>query len=160
MMHDLNPGPLLFTERPDIIYSLFAALAVANGVMLALGLLGSRLWVKVTSVPKKILFPMILVVSVIGSFAVNYSFFDVVSCLAFGLIGWIMKRYGFPVAPVVLGIVLGKLAEENFRRAVIMGGYPIFFTRPASLILLSIALVSFAYPLVRTVVDKRRSATK
>lgn len=150
MIHNLNPGPLLFTEHPDIVYSLFAALMVANFVMLGLGLMGSRLWIKVSVIPKQVLLPMILAVSVVGSFAVNYSFFDVASCIGFGIAGWLMKKYGFPVAPVVLGMVLGKLAESNFRRAVIMGGYGIFFTRPASLILLLVAALSFAYPLYQT----------
>jgi putative tricarboxylic transport membrane protein len=158
MIHDLNPGPLLFIERPDIVYSLFAALLVANAVMLLLGLFGSRLWIKVTSVPRKILLPMILTVSIVGSFAVNYSFFDVGACIGFGLVGWLLKRFGFPPAPVVLGMVLGKLAEENFRRAVIMGGYQIFFTRPVSLILLLVALVSFAYPLYQTRKQKKKEA--
>jgi putative tricarboxylic transport membrane protein len=86
---------------------------------------------------------------------VNYSFFDVASCLGFGVIGWILRRYGFPVAPIVLGIVLGKLAEENFRRAVIMGGYQIFFTRPGSLILLLVAVASLCYPLYKTFKEKK-----
>lgn len=150
MIHDLVPGPLLFVERPDIIYSLFAALLIANVVMLALGLFGSRLWVKVTVIPKKVLLPAILAISIIGSFAVHYSFFDVATCIGFGVAGWILKKYGFPGAPIVLGMVLGKLAETNFRRAVIMGGYDIFFTRLPSLLLLLLALLSFGVPLYQT----------
>ena len=157
LIHDLNPGPLLFTERPDIVYSLFAALLLANFVMLGLGLVGSKLWVKVTLIPKRVLLPLIITISIVGSFAVQYSFFDVGSCIGFGVAGWLLKKYGFPVAPVVLGMVLGKLAESNFRRAVIMGGYQIFFTRPASVILLLVALLSFAYPLYQTRKAKRRS---
>ncbi len=156
MIHDLNPGPLLFKTNPDIVYSLFASLLVANFVMLVLGLWGSRLWVKVTKIPKNVLFPMIMTISIIGSFAVNYSFFDVASCIGFGVLGWILKKYGFPPAPIVLGIVLGKLAEENFRRAVIMGGYSVFFTRPASLIMLIVALLSFSYPLYKTYRERKR----
>src|SRR6056297_3021148 len=144
MIHDINPGPLLFIERPDIIYSLFAALLIANIVMLGLGLFGARLWVRVTEIPKKVLLPMILTISIVGSFAVQYSLFDVGSCIGFGIAGWLLKKYGFPPAPIVLGMVLGKLAETNFRRAVLMGGYGIFFTRPASLILLLVALLSFS----------------
>ncbi len=106
------------------------------------------------------LFPMILTVSIIGSFAVNYSFFDVASCLGFGIISWILKRYGFPPTPVVLGIVLGKLAEENFRRAVIMGDYTAFITRPASLILLLVAVVFFSYPLHQTCRQKKKTAAQ
>ncbi len=150
MIHDLVPGPLLFVERPDIIYSLFAALLIANIVLLALGLFGSRLWVKVTVIPKKVLLPAILAISIIGSFAVHYSFFDVATCIGFGVAGWILKKYGFPGAPIVLGMVLGKLAETNFRRAVIMGGYKIFFTRLPSLLLLLLALLSFAIPMYQS----------
>jgi len=100
---------------------------------------------------------MILTISIIGSFAVSYSFFDVASCIGFGIIGWILKKYGFPPAPIVLGIVLGKLAEENFRRAVIMGGYSVFVTRPASLIMLIIAVLSFSYPLIQTYRQSKRN---
>lgn len=157
MIHDLNPGPLLFKTNPDIVYSLFASLLVANFVMLVLGLWGSKLWIKVSVIPKRVLFPMILTISIIGSFAVSYSFFDVATCVGFGLIGWILKKYGFPPAPIVLGIVLGKLAEENFRRAVIMGGYSVFFTRPASLIMLLIAVLSFSYPLIQTYRQSKRN---
>ncbi len=160
MIHDLVPGPLLFVERPDIIYSLFAALLIANIVMLALGLFGSRLWIKVTVIPKKVLLPAILAVSIIGSFAVNYSFFDVATCIGFGIAGWILKKYGFPGAPIVLGMVLGKLAETNFRRAVIMGGYDIFITRIPSLLLLILALLSFGVPLYQTYRDNKKEKLK
>ncbi len=160
MIHNLNPGPLLFKTNPEVVYSLFASLLVANFVMLVLGMWGSKLWIKVTAIPKNVLYPMIIVISIIGSFAVNYSFFDVASCIGFGLIGWLLRRYGFPVAPIVLGIVLGKLAEENFRRAVIMGGYSIFFTRPASAIMLLIAVLSFSYPLIKTYREGKKKKAK
>jgi len=156
MIHDLVPGPLLFVERPDIIYSLFAALLIANIVMLVLGLFGARLWVKVTVIPKKVLLPAILAISIVGSFAVNYSFFDVGACIGFGVAGWLLKKFGIPGAPIVLGMVLGKLAETNFRRAVIMGGYDIFFTRPVSLILLLLALLSFGVPLFQANKESRK----
>ncbi len=155
MMHNLNPGPQLFIDRPDIVYGLFASLILANFVMLILGSYGIRIWGKVTLIPKSILYPMIIVVSVIGSFAVKYSFFDVASCIGFGIFGWILRRYKYPVAPVVLGMVLGKLAEENFRRAVMMGGYTIFFQRPASLIIILIALFSFAFPFYQNLKKKK-----
>ena len=150
MIHDIVPGPLLFVERPDIIYSLFAALLIANIVMLILGLFGARLWIKVTVIPKKVLLPAILAISIIGSFAVHYSFFDVATCIGFGVTGWVLKKYGYPAAPIVLGMVLGKLAETNFRRAVIMGGYNVFFTRPVSLLLLLLAVLSLGVPLYQT----------
>ncbi len=156
MIHDIVPGPLLFVERPDIVYSLFAALLIANIVMLVLGLFGARLWIKVTVIPKKVLLPAILAISIIGSFAVHYSFFDVATCIGFGVAGWILKKYGYPGAPIVLGMVLGKLAETNFRRAVIMGGYNVFFTRPVSLILLLLAVLSLGIPLYQTYKANKR----
>jgi len=149
MIHDLTPGPQLFNNNPEIIYGLFASLLVANLVLLGLGLLGSRLWVKVTDVPKKILYPMIFAVSIIGSFSVRNSFFDIAACLGFGVFGWILRKHNYPVAPIILGIVLGNIAETNFRRAVMMGGYNIFLVRPLSIILLALALLSFAWPLLQ-----------
>jgi putative tricarboxylic transport membrane protein len=147
MIHDLNPGPQLFTDHPDIVYGIFASLIVANIIMLVLGLLGTRVFVKVVSVPDSILYPMIFVVAVIGSYSISYSLFDVGACIGFGIIGWIFKRYGYPVAPVVLGIVLGRMVEENFRRAIMMDGWTIFFTRKLSLIVLVLGLLSFVWPL-------------
>jgi putative tricarboxylic transport membrane protein len=160
MIHDLTPGPQLFNNNPEIIYGLFASLLIANLVMLGLGLLGSRLWVKVTDVPKMILYPMIFTVSIIGSFAVRNSFFDIAACLGFGVFGWILRKHNYPVAPIILGIVLGNIAETNFRRAVMMGGYHIFFTRPVSLILLVLGLISFAWPLLQNKIKKNISAQK
>ncbi|MFO7896957.1 MAG: tripartite tricarboxylate transporter permease [Candidatus Cloacimonadales bacterium] len=157
MIHDLTPGPQLFNNNPEIIYGLFSSLLLANLVMLLLGLFGSRLWVKVTSVPKKILYPMILTVSIIGSFAVRNSFFDIIACLGFGVFGWFIRRHNFPVAPIILGIVLGNIAETNFRRAVEMGGYNIFFARPTSLILLLLALISFGWPILQNKLQKKKN---
>jgi len=150
MIHDLTPGPRLFVSNPELVYGLFASLLVANVALLVLGLFGSRLWVKVTNIPKKILFPLIFAVSIIGSFAVRNSFFDIISCLGFGVFGWILRRNNYPVAPIILGLVLGNIAETNFRRAVMMGGYNIFFTRTASLIILSLGLLSLIFAFIRS----------
>ena len=157
MIHDLTPGPQLFISSPDIIYGLLASLLLANIILLALGFFGSRLWIKVTTIPKRILFPIIFAVSIIGSFAVRNSFFDVIACLGFGVFGWILRRYNYPVAPIVLGMVLGNIAETNFIRAVMMDSWTVFFTRPASLIMLLVALASFAVPLIQARKEKRRT---
>ncbi|MBL6989151.1 MAG: tripartite tricarboxylate transporter permease [Bacteriovoracaceae bacterium] len=149
MLHDLNPGPLLFQENPEIVYGIFAGLIVANIAMLGLGLIGNRFFIKVISIPEKVMYPIILVLAIIGSFAVNSSLFDVGACLLFGIIGHIFRRFDYPVAPVVLGIVLSKMIEENFRRAVMMEGYSVFFTDKLSLVMISLALLSFIIPLYR-----------
>ncbi len=158
-LHDITPGPLLFESNPEIVYGVFAALIVANIMMLCLGLFGVRFFAKVVEVPPAVLYPMILAISLIGSFAVRGSFFDVDCCFAFGLIGWIFKRYGYPVAPVVLGIVLGGLLEENFRRAVMMDGPFVFFTQPLSAVMLTVAALLFLWPVYKSF-RKRRAATQ
>jgi putative tricarboxylic transport membrane protein len=157
MIHDLVPGPMLFTEQPTLVYGLFASMLVGNLIMLVVGALGSKIWIKVTMIPQQVLIPLIFSVAVIGSFAVKNSLFDVFACLGFGVIGWLMKRYGYPMAPIVLGLVLGRLAEINFRRAVIMEGYEIFFTRPASLILLILSILSLGLPFVQAHREKRKA---
>ncbi len=150
MLHDLVPGPLLFQDNPDIVYGIFCSLILANIIMLLIGLYGNRLFIKVVSVPEAIMYPLILAIAVIGSFAVSGSLFDVAACIGFGVIGWIFKRYGFPVAPIVLGIVLGKMVEENFRRAVMMDGFTVFFTDRLAFIVLLISFLSFVWPLYKS----------
>jgi len=149
MIHDLTPGPQLFISHPEIIYGLLASLLFANIILLILGFFGSRLWIKVTTIPKTVLFPLIFAVSIIGSFAVRNSFFDVAACLAFGVFGWFLRRYNYPVAPIILGMVLGNIAETNFIRAIMMEGWTVFFTRPLSLGMLIVAAASFAVPLIQ-----------
>jgi len=156
MLHDLVPGPLLFRDNPDIVYGIFAALIVANIMILLVGLYGNKLFIKVVSVPEALLYPMILAIAIIGSFAVKGSMFDVAACIGFGIVGWIFKRYGYPVAPVVLGIVLGNMVEENFRRAVIMDGYGAFFRDKLALTVLTLAFLSFIYPLVKQWRERKR----
>ena len=157
-LHDITPGPMLFQTNPEIVYGIFAALIIANGVMLGLGYYGVRLFAKVVSVPVSILYPMIAAIALIGSYAVRNSFFDVGACFVFGAIGWLFKRYGFPVAPVVLGIVLGSLLEENFRRAIMMSGPTVFFTEPLSATMLAVAALLFLLPVYRKL-RKRKANT-
>jgi len=154
-LHDITPGPLLFETNPEIVYGIFASLIIANAVMLILGIYGVRFFAKVVEVPVSVLYPMILVIALIGSFAVRSSFFDVGACFAFGVIGWIFKRYGFPVAPIVLGIVLGSLLEENFRRAIMMEGPTVFLTQPLAATMLAIAGLLFLWPIYRNYRSKK-----
>jgi putative tricarboxylic transport membrane protein len=147
MIHDLTPGPQLFVSSPDMIYSIFAAMLIAQFVLLLVGLAGGRVWVMVANIPKELLYALITMMALIGAWAVRGSMFDVFACLGFGLLGWIMRRYGYPLAPVILGLVLGLIAETNFRRAIMMDGSSVFFTRPLTVTLLALALLSFLIPL-------------
>ena len=157
MIHRLTPGPQLFISDPGLIYGLFAAMLLANVVLLAVGLAGSRLWIKVTVIPKKVLFVLITMVAVVGSYAVRNSMFDVLCCLGFGILGWILRRYDYPLAPVILGMVLGSIAETNFRRAIMMDGPGVFLNRPVAATLLVLGLLSFMVPLIGARRARRRS---
>ena len=157
MIHDVQPGPRLIQEHPEIVYGLFASLFIANLLLLLLGGLGSRLWIQVTVIPKRILYPMILAAAIVGSFSVRHSMFDVGSCVGFGIMGWILKRYQFPVVPIVLGMVLGGIIEENFRQAVLLGGYPIFVRRPKCLAILLVSAAAMFVPVFRNLFNSVRT---
>ena len=149
MLHDIVPGPLLFKDHPAVGYGIFASLLVANLLVFLIGLYGNRLFVRMVSLSDAVLHPLILVVALIGTYSVNNSVFDMISCIGFGILGWILKRYGYPPAPVVLGLVLGKLIEYNFRRGVLMGGYSVFYTDTLAFSVLMLAALSLLYPLLR-----------
>ncbi len=155
MIHDLQPGPELFTRHPEVVYTLFSSLFVANIFLLFLGLLGARLWIKAALIPKRLLYPMIFTFSFIGSYAVRSSLFDVGVCLAFGLLGWMLSRSKIPVSPIVLGMILGTMIEKNLRTTIMMGGVSLFFQRPLSLTLLVLAFASVVIPFIR---EKKRTS--
>ena len=159
MMHGLAPGPELFKDNATIVYGLFASLFFAYIIMFFMGYLGNSLWIKIISAPKAILNPTILAIAFIGSYAVGNSMFDVWACFGFGILGWVLRRYNYPTAPVILGLILGFLAETNFRRALIMGDESIFFTRPVSLILLILAALSLFWPIIKSMLEKRKIKT-
>lgn len=93
MIHELRPGPELFAKQPELVYTLFSSLFVANMVLYFLGTWGSRLWIKVARIPKTVLYPLIFAFAMVGSFAVRSSVFDVGVCLGFGALGWILKNF-------------------------------------------------------------------
>ena len=156
MLHGLTPGPELFKDKALIVYGVFASLFIAYFFMLFLGMIGNKLWIKIIAAPKALLNPAILAIAVIGSYAVGNSMFDVWACMGFGLLGWILRRYDFPTAPVILGLILGFLAETNFRRALLMGDWDIFFIRPVSLLMLTLAFLSLFWPLISAAIKKRK----
>ncbi|TVS12759.1 MAG: C4-dicarboxylate ABC transporter permease [Gammaproteobacteria bacterium] len=158
MIHDLTPGPQLFVRNPEMIYAIFGAMLIAQFVLLFVGLAGGRLWVKVAHIPKEVLYVLITTMALIGAFAVRNAMFDVFCCVAFGIFGWVMRRHGFPLAPVILGLVLGAIAETNFRRAIMMDGWEVFFTRPVTVTMLALALLSFLLPFMPRLRRRRLQA--
>jgi putative tricarboxylic transport membrane protein len=160
ILHGLQPGPRLFVSNPDVIYGLFVGLMVAYPILYAMGRLGMAFWVRVIEIPKSVLGPVVLALSVLGAYSVRNLMFDVWLTIGFGIAGYILKKYKYPAAPLVLAMVLGYMAESNYRRALIMsqGSHSIFFEQPISAFFLVVAVLSFVWPIVQVVRKKRRAA--
>ncbi|MGB0664502.1 MAG: tripartite tricarboxylate transporter permease [Pontibacterium sp.] len=118
-IHGLNPGPLLLTEQPDMFWFTVGNLTLANIFVLVFGLTGIKLFAKIVECPKGILIPLIFLLSIVGAYAINNSIADVWWMLGFGVLGYFMKLYGFQVGPIILGVILSRLMDENWRRAII-----------------------------------------
>lgn len=158
MIHNLNPGPKLFTEQPELVYGLFASMFIANVLMVLIGTYGARIWVRVGYIKKSILYPLIFAFAILGSYSIKKSMFDVGTCLAFGLIGWMFKKYKYPASPLVLGIVLGKLIETNYVQTLMVTGPIGFVQRPLTVILFVISIAAVAYPIIAGVLRNRKEA--
>jgi putative tricarboxylic transport membrane protein len=142
-VHGLRAGPMLMTAQPELFENVVMFLFLASIFLLFFGLTGIRVFAKLVEVPRNILIPLILVISVIGSYSITGNMIDVALTLAFGVLGYIMKYFGYPVGPLVLGLILGPIIEVNFRRAMLCttgpGGFIIdTVTSPLSLTLLSL----------------------
>jgi putative tricarboxylic transport membrane protein len=142
------PGPLVFSEKADIIYSLFVALILTSFILFLVGMTIARHFAFVTLLPNEIIVPIILVVSLLGSFAIRNLMADVIISLAFGILGYIMVKGGFTPVPLLLGLVLGEMVENNYHRALMISGgaCSIFYSSIISKILIFLTLLSFAGP--------------
>ncbi|MFB3786236.1 MAG: tripartite tricarboxylate transporter permease [bacterium] len=151
VVQGLQPGPLLFRDHADVVYPIFVTMILANFIMLVLGLVSARYMSRMILIDKRALLPVVCVLSVIGAYAIQNSLFDVGVAVAMGLIGYGMKRWDYPASPVVLALILGPMAEQNLRRAMLMPGASLldFVTRPLSAILLVIAVSTIAAGLWR-----------
>ena len=152
-MQGIQPGPEVMNLRPDLFWGLIASMWIGNLLLVVLNLPLIGLWVRLLQVPYRLLFPAIMVFSAIGIYSVNGSPFELYLTALFGIVGFILMKLGFPLAPMLLGFVLGPMMEENLRRAMLMGrGDPsLFFTRPISLgflIATALILVLMALPAV------------
>ena len=148
LINGLVPGPFLFIDHAPVVYSLFVSLLVSMPLMFCVGYFGIPLWVNVVQTPINILAPIVLLISVLGSFALTNSMVSVWTALIFGIMGYILKKTKYPVTPMVLALVLGKLIESNFRRSLLIsqGSFSIFFTRPITLTLLVLSVLSILAP--------------
>ncbi len=155
----VTPGPMMLEQRPDVFWGVIASMYIGNIFLLVLNLPLIPYIAKILDAPRPLLLSLILIFCMVGVYGLSFSSFDLVLLLAFGLIGLVMRLYGFPAAPMILGLILGALMEESMRRALqISGGdWSIFIDKPISLVLLIIAALSLGLPVVKKMIQKARA---
>jgi putative tricarboxylic transport membrane protein len=156
MIYGLQPGPLLIKNHPDVFWGVVASMYVGNAMLLVLNIPLIPLWVKVLKIPYYLLFPMIFIFCIIGSYTLHNDIGDVVILITFGIIGHLLMKYGFDIPPLILAFVLGRPFEMEFRRSLSLsrGSFSIFFTRPISLVFVIVGLAILMLPfLTKTLKD-------
>jgi putative tricarboxylic transport membrane protein len=154
---NITPGPLLFSERPEVVWGLIAALLIANFVLLVMNVPMVKVFVKILQVPSWILLPGVTMVAFVGIFSLTGSAFDMQLMVAFGVMGWVFRKLDIPTVPVILGILLGNSMEDNLRRAMVLsdGDWTYLFSSPIAIGLWLAAVLGFVAPIfLRTVLKK------
>jgi putative tricarboxylic transport membrane protein len=148
--YGLRPGPLLFATNPQLVWGLIASLLIANLMLLVLNLPLIGLWVRLLTIPKPWLYAGILLFATLGTIGANPSVFELGMLLVFGLLGYMLRLFDFPIAPVVIGLILGPMAEQQLRRALAIsqGDVTVLLTSPISATLLIVAAAALIIPLV------------
>ncbi|MCQ2437567.1 MAG: tripartite tricarboxylate transporter permease [Clostridia bacterium] len=160
MLHGMIPGPTLFAEQGNILYAIMIGLVVVNIFMYLVGNVFTRFYANITRIPYEILAPIVLTFCIAGSYSTNNRLYDIYIILIFGIVSYFLRRMDFQLVPILLGIVLGPLAEKNFRRAMVIsqGSPSIFFTRPIACAFLVIAFGSLVVFGLRGMKAKKASA--
>jgi len=160
IIYGLQPGPLLIQDHPDFFWGVIVSMYIGNGMLLLLNLPMIPLWVQVLRVPYPILFPLILLFCLIGSYSLSNSTFDVFVMIFFGIVGYLMRKFNYEGAPLVMAFVLGPLLEQNLRRSLIISGgsFSIFMTRPISAITLIIAFLLLLSTFITNMRKKKPSS--
>ncbi len=159
-MKNMNPGPSVFLQNPQLIYAVFIIFVLANLMMLPIGWAAIKLAKQTLRTPRNILLPIILLFCIVGAFAMTNSVYGIIIMLALGMFGWILEENGFPVGPVILGMVLGELFEQSFMTSMIKadGSLLGFFSRPIAATLGVLTLALWVYMLGRNIKIKRKPA--
>ena len=144
MMYGLQPGPLLFKEQPEFVWAVIASMYIGNVICLILNLPLVGMWARIALIPFPILGPLIIIFSVIGAYSIRFLMFDVWVALLFGVIGYVMRKFRFPMAPLVLASVLAQMLETSLSQSLVISrGSPlIFFTRPIAAVFMALAILS------------------
>ncbi|MCL6264166.1 tripartite tricarboxylate transporter permease [Craterilacuibacter sp. RT1T] len=150
--YNIVPGPLLFDSYPELVWGLIASLYIGNVMLLVLNLPLVGLWVQLLKIPRPLLYGGIVVLATMGAYALRQSWFDLLLLYLIGLVGFAMRRFDFPVVPLIVGLIVGPMAEKQFRRAMAIneGDASVFFTQPVSLAILCVtAAIILIPPLLR-----------
>ena len=146
----LQPGPLLFATNPQLVWGLVASLLIANAMLLVLNLPLIGLWVKLLTIPRPWLYGGILLFATLGTIGANPSVWELGMLIGFGVLGFVMRMFGYPIAPIVVGLILGPLAEQQLRRALAIsqGDWTVLVSSPVSAVLMGLAFLALAVPMV------------
>ena len=157
IIHGLQPGPLLMVQKPDLFWGIVASMYIGNIMLLVLNMPLIGMWVQVLKLPYRILFPLILMFCIVGVFASGNAVFDVLVMVIFGVLGYLMRKFGYEPAPLVLAFVLGPMLENNLRKSLILahGDFTIFVERPISAVCLALAAAALAAPLLPALARRR-----
>ncbi|HEX4893579.1 MAG TPA: tripartite tricarboxylate transporter permease, partial [Hyphomicrobiaceae bacterium] len=159
IIHGLQPGPLMMTQNPGIFWGIVASMYIGNIMLLVLNMPLIGMWVQVLKVPYKLLFPLILMFCIVGVFSSGSAVFDVFVMTVFGVLGYLMRKFGYEPAPLVLAFVLGPMLENNLRKSLILsrGDFWVFLERPISLVCLIFAALILIVPLLPSLSKKREA---
>ncbi|WP_353979778.1 tripartite tricarboxylate transporter permease [Salinicola endophyticus] len=161
MVQGISVGPRLIMDNPDLVYGMFLAMFLAAGMVLVFCLLSLRWFLRITDIPKSIIVPVVLVCCAVGALALNNRLTDLYLLIGVGLFGYLLAKLDYPLAPLVLGVILGPIAETNLRRALMADeSWTLFFTRPISLALLVLAALSVAFSVRRVLRDRHRAGIR
>jgi len=161
IMQGLQPGPLMYKENLQDVYNVFCAMFAANFAVLILGVILMPFFSSIISIDKNVLLPCIMILSLVGSYAMRNSMFDVFLTITFGVVGYLLQKFNFPLSPILLALILGPMAESNLRRELVKSDGNIFvlFTRPISVVLLLLALGSLILAVYnQSKINKREAA--
>ena len=158
LIHGINPGPMMIGEHPELFWGVIASMYIGNFVLLLLNLPFVPLFANILRIPKRILLPLVILFCVTGMYTVNNSVFDIWTMLVFGTLGFLMRKWAYEGAPLLLALVLGQKLEVAFRQSLMIshGDFGIFFDRPVSLIFLLAAILFLVVPAFRLLLKKTK----
>jgi putative tricarboxylic transport membrane protein len=156
MLVGLQPGPYLFIEHPDAVYTLFSAFIIMQFVVLILGLAGTRFWPKVLNIPRNILMPLIILACFVGTYTLANNIFDAKVALMFGIVGYFMRKFDYPAPPMILGLILGPMAEDHLNRALLVSenNWGFIFDSPISTGFIVASVISLSIPVIGKLLKK------